>query len=136
MKFKKFIREEEVSSADVGEQPTEVTIGNGEARPADDKPQENVIHMEVSLFNKVMEYVHNATEQKVHELTERATALSKERTLTMEDYEALVAELQSEPDDPNAAPPKEYQTMKTDPSFDSDKPTDPQKFGGGALSGM
>jgi hypothetical protein len=72
----------------------------------------------------------------MHELTERATNMSKERTLTMEDYETLVAELRREPDDPNAAPPKEYQTMKTDPAIDSDKPTDPQKFGGAALSGM
>jgi len=135
MKFKKFITNEEVSSSDVGEPPQEVTINT--APPAAEQPTD-CIRMDVPLFIRVLEYAHeNAkTDQELHELTERAVSMGKERTLTMEDYEALVAELRREPDDPNAAPPPEYQTMKTSPAFDSDKPTDPQKFGGGALSGM
>lgn len=137
MKFKKFIQNEEVSSAEVGETPVEVNIGNGEVNPIEDNLQD-VIHMDVPLFIRVLEYAHeNAkTDQEMHELTERAAAASKGKTLTMEDYESLVAELRQEPDDPNAAPPKEYATMKSDPAVDSDKPTDPVKYGGAALSGM
>ena len=135
MKFKKFIQTEEVSSADVGEQPLEVTIDNGTAEKAP-VPVES-IRMDIELFIRVMEYAHEdaKTDQEIHQLTERAAAMSRDRILTMEDYESLVAELRQSPDNPNATPPKEYATMKTDPAFDSDKPTDPQKFGGGALSG-
>jgi hypothetical protein len=129
MKFKRFINNEAVSN-----EPLEVTIGN----LAPEQKAVEAIQMDVELFIRVLEYAHeNAkTDQELHELTERAAAKSRDKILTMEDYEGLVAELRREPDDPNEASPKEYKTLKTDPAFDSDKPTDPQKFGGGALSGM
>ena len=138
MKFKKFIRNEEVSSSDVGEQPTEVTIDNGAVTKEPTTAPIESIRMDVELFIRVMEYAHEdaKTDQEIHQLTERAASMSRDRILTMEDYEALVAELRQSPDDPNAAPPKQYATMKTDPAYDSDKPTDTQNFGGGALSGM
>lgn len=133
MKFKKYIQTEEVSSSDVGEPPTEISISTA---PADTpETSSDCIRMDVPLFIRVLEYAHeNAkTDQEMHELTERAVSMSRDRTLTMEDYEALVASLRRDPDDPNAAPPKEYQTMKTSPAFDSDRPTDVQSFGGGSL---
>lgn len=131
MKFKRFMSNEDVSSN--GEPPIEITISNGEATsPA---PIES-IQMGIALFIRVMEYAReNAkTDQELHELTERAAALSRNKVLTMEDYESLVKELRREPDDPNAEP--KYNTSKLDPSTDAGKPTDPQTFGGQALSGM
>lgn len=53
--------------------------------------------------------------------------MSKNRTLTMEDYEALVAELRREPDDPNK---QQYPDSTKDPSTEAGLPTDPQGFGG------
>ena len=131
MKFKRFMSNEDVSSN--GEPPTEITISNGEATsPA---PIES-IQMDIELFIRVMEYSREdaKTDQELHELTERAAALSRNKVLTMEDYESLVKELRREPDDPNAEP--KYNTSKLDPSTDAGKPTDPQTFGGQALSGM
>ena len=131
MKFKRFMSNEDVSSN--GEPPTEITISNGEATsPA---PIES-IQMDIELFIRVLEYSREdaKTDQELHELTERAAALSRNKVLTMEDYESLVKELRREPDDPNAEP--KYNTSKLDPSTDAGKPTDPQTFGGQALSGM
>ena len=129
MKLKRFIENDEVSNN--GEPPTEITISNGEATtPA---PVES-IHMNIELFIRVMEYAHeNAkTDQELHELTERAAALSRTKLLTMEDYESLVQDLRRSPDDPNA---ESYPASKLDPASDAGKPTDPQTFGGQSLSG-
>lgn len=103
MKFKKFIGE------------MEVDLSNGEvsqAAPATTEPTvapnpPDVIKMDVPLFIRTLEYAReNAqTDQELHQLTERAAAMSRDRVLTMEDYESLVAELRRQPDDPNAAPP-------------------------------
>lgn len=107
MKFKKFINE------------MDVDLTNGELTKAEPAPTANppdVIKMDIPLFIRTLEYAkENAkTDQELHQLTERAAAMSRDRTLTMEDYEALVAELRREPDDPNSKPPKEYATLKRD----------------------
>jgi hypothetical protein len=130
MKFKRFIENEEVSSN--GEPPTEITISNGVAEK--DPAAIESIRMDVELFIRVMEYAReNAkTDQELHELTERAAVGSRDKILTMADYEALVQELRRGPDDPNAEP---YPASKLDPATDAGKPTDPQSFGGQALSG-
>lgn len=121
MKFKRFIQEVEGST-----EPTEVTIDNGTMSATTEPPAPvESIHMDVALFIRVMEYAHEdaKTDQEIHQMTERAAAMSRDRVLTMADYDALVAELRQSPDDPNAEQPKEYDTMKTSPAFDSDKPT-------------
>ena len=133
MKFKRFIENEEAVN---GEPPTEITISNGVAEKEKDAAPIESIHMDIELFIKVMEYAReNAkTDQELHELTERAAVGSRDKILTMADYEALVQELRRQPDDPNSAP--KYPASKLDPASDAGKPTDPQSFGGQALSGM
>lgn len=111
MKFKNYLKE------------MDVDLSNGEISPSSgpsETPQEKpaaveAIRMDIPLFIRVLEYAHeNAkTDQELHELTERAAMMSKDRTLTMEDYEALVAELRREPDDPNKA---EYPASTQNPA--------------------
>lgn len=127
MKFKKFIMKEMEVDLSGGEMTK-----SAEQTPAPVADKTDEIRMEIPLFIRVLEYAHeNAkTDQEMHELTERAVKLSKERCLKMSDYEALVAELRRQPDDPNAAPPKEYATSKKDPASDAGLPTDPQSYGG------
>ena len=127
MQFKRFMSEMEVdlSTGEEVKQSAPSPVASVQTQP-DDQPQSS-IKMDVPLFIRVLEYSReNAkTDQELHQLTERAASMSTEKTLTMEDYEALVAELRQSPDDPNAAPPKEYATMKADPAVDSDKVTAP-----------
>lgn len=80
--------------------------------------------MAVPLFIHVLEYAkENAkTDQELHQLTERAAMMSKDRTLTMEDYEALVAELRREPDDPNK---EQYPASQKDPASEGGLPVVP-----------
>lgn len=78
MKFKKYLRE----------------TGN----PTD------VIHCDVPLFIRMMEFAReNAkTDRELHEMTERAVKLcASGKTLTMDDYTALVDNLRKDVDDPN-----------------------------------
>lgn len=127
MKFKKFINEMEVDLANGA-----VTKSAPASAPADQPNPPDIIKMDVPLFIRVLEYAkENAkTDQELHQMTERAATMCRDRHLTMEDYEYLVSALRREPDDPNAAPPKEYATLKKDPASDSDLPTDPVKYGG------
>lgn len=120
MQFKKFMSEMEVdlsTGEEVKQSPSPV---------ASVQPQSS-IKMDVPLFIRVLEYSREdaKTDQELHQLAERAASMSNDKTLTMEDYEALVAELRQSPDDPNSAPPKEYKTLPTDPASDSDNVTAP-----------
>lgn len=131
MKFKNFIREMDVDLSTAPGADVTASAPVVQAPPAQENPPD-VIRMDVPLFIRMMEYAkENAkTDQELHQMTERAAAMSHERSLTMEDYESLVAELRQQPDDPNAAPPSEYATMTKDPASDSDVPTDPKQYGG------
>lgn len=101
MKFKKFMSEMEVDLSNGEMTPTAAPV----AAPEEPANPPDIIKMDVPLFIRTLEYAkENAkTDQELHQLTERAAAMSRERALTMEDYEALVAELR-QPDDPNVAP--------------------------------
>lgn len=117
MKFKRFIENE--SPPPVSD---EIEISNGvlSKLPASLEP----IKMDIAVFIRVMEYAReNAkTDQELHELAERASALSRDKILTMEEYELLVKDLRRLPDDPNSAP-----TADLPPPSDS--------FGGEPISG-
>ena len=63
------------------------------------------IRMDVELFIRVLEYAHEdaKTDQELHQLTERVESQSRNRVLTMKDYDSLVEGLRQTPDDPNAS---------------------------------
>lgn len=72
---------------------------------AADKIYVEAIKMDIELFIRIMEYAREdaKTDQELHQLTERVESQSRNRVLTMKDYDSLVEGLRQTPDDPNAS---------------------------------